>query len=109
MGKKYEKKVIEFKDNREWKKYYNPKDIAISISLNRSNNFKNIQISSLKEKEQNKREDSYKELAELLKYSALMSDCLGINVTEIISNKIMNKQGDSSFVCKKTKKPSSRL
>ena len=88
MDKKFVKKVIEFKDNREWKKYYNPKDLAISISLNHSKNFENLQISTFKEKDINKKEDTYKDLAEILKYSVLMSDCLGINVTEIIRNKI---------------------
>ncbi len=28
-----QKKVIEFRDKRDWAQYHNPKDLAISISL----------------------------------------------------------------------------
>ncbi len=31
--KDLQKKVIEFRDRRDWAKYHNPKDLAISLSL----------------------------------------------------------------------------
>lgn len=31
--KELQNKVIEFRDKREWAKYHNPKDLAISLSL----------------------------------------------------------------------------
>jgi len=33
MDKKLIKKIIKFRDDRNWSQYHNPKDLAISISL----------------------------------------------------------------------------
>lgn len=36
-------KVLEFRDERDWKKYHNEKDLAISISLEANESLENFQ------------------------------------------------------------------
>ena len=42
MEKIYQK-ILEFRDERGWKKYHNPKDLAISISLEANELLENFQ------------------------------------------------------------------
>ncbi|OJE49371.1 nucleotide pyrophosphohydrolase [Bacillus proteolyticus] len=81
-------KVIQFRDERNWKQFHNPKDLAISISLEASELLENFQWKS-NEEALNKNMDNIKdELADVLIYSMLLANDLGFDVEEIVKNKI---------------------
>ncbi|MBZ6024416.1 hypothetical protein OCB08_27520 [Bacillus cereus] len=71
-------KVLKFRDDRNWKQSHNPKDLAISLSLEASELLKNFQWKSSEEAVETKKEDMKDELA----------DQLDIDLEEIIINKI---------------------
>lgn len=86
--KKLTNKVIQFRDDRNWKQFHNPKDLAISISLEASELLENFQWKS-NEEALNKNMDNIKdELADVLIYSMLLANDLGFDVEEIVKNKI---------------------
>ena len=70
-------KVLKFRDDRNWKQFHNPKDLAISLSLEASELLENFQWKSSEEAVE-KKEDMKDELA----------DQLDIDLEEIIINKI---------------------
>lgn len=71
-------KVLKFRDDRNWKQFHNPKDSAISLSLEASELLGNFQWKSSEEAVETKKEDMKDELA----------DQLDIDLEEIIINKI---------------------
>ena len=70
-------KVLKFRDDRNWKQFHNPKDLAISLSLEASELLENFQWKSSEEAVETKK-DMKDELA----------DQLDIDLEEIIINKI---------------------
>ncbi|PEP90540.1 nucleotide pyrophosphohydrolase [Bacillus toyonensis] len=81
-------KVLKFRDDRNWKQFHNPKDLAISLSLEASELLENFQWKSSEEAVETKKEDMKDELADVLIYSMLLADQLDIDLEEIILNKI---------------------
>ncbi|HFK1439117.1 MULTISPECIES: nucleotide pyrophosphohydrolase [Bacillus cereus group] len=81
-------KVLKFRDDRNWKQFHNPKDLAISLSLEASELLENFQWKSSEEAVETKIEDMKDELADVLIYSMLLADQLDIDLEEIILNKI---------------------
>nr|WP_241667940.1 hypothetical protein [Bacillus cereus] len=71
-------KVLKFRDDRNWKQFHNPKDLAISLSLEASELLGIFQWKSSEEAVETKKEDMKDELA----------DQLDIDLEEIIINKI---------------------
>ncbi len=81
-------KVLKFRDDRDWKQFHDPKDLAISISL---------EASELLEIFQWSRDDVYcldkidkikEELADVVNYCILMADACNFDLDKIITDKI---------------------
>ena len=81
-------KVLKFRDDRDWKQFHDPKDLAISISL---------EASELLEIFQWSRDDVYcldkidqikEELADVMNYCILMADACDLDLDRIITDKI---------------------
>lgn len=83
-------KAAAFRDERNWKQFHNPKDLAISISLEAAELLEVFQWSGADtEADTDKKIAKVKEeLADVLIYSLLLSDRLGLDVPEIVNNKI---------------------
>ena len=82
--------ILNFRDARDWKKFHNPKDLAISISLEAAELLEVFQWSGSdvevdSEKKINKTKE---ELADVMIYSILMADTLGLDMSEIVNNKL---------------------
>lgn len=58
--------IIKFRDDREWKQFHNPKDLAISISLEASELLEVFQWSGADTSSKNKIEKIKEELADVL-------------------------------------------
>ena len=80
--------IIKFRDDREWKQFHNPKDLAISISLEASEFLEVFQWSGADTSSKNKIEKIKEELADVVNYCILMADACGLDLDEIVQAKI---------------------
>ena len=83
-------KIVAFRDARDWKQYHNPKDLAISISLEAAELLEVFQWSgSDTEADTEKKVNKIKEeLADVIIYALLMGNDLGLDITEIVNKKL---------------------
>lgn len=80
--------IIEFRDERNWRQFHNPKDIAISLSLEASELLENFQWKSSEEAIECNFENIKDELADVLIYALILANELGIGVEEAIHTKL---------------------
>ena len=80
--------VIKFRDDRNWKQFHNPKDLAISISLEAAELLEIFQWSAEDVHCEEKIEKVKEELADVLNYCILMADVCGLDLDEIITAKV---------------------
>ena len=81
-------KILQFRNDRNWKQFHNPKDLAISISLEASELLENFQWSGADLSVPEKKDKIAEELADVLIYCTLMADAMGLDINEIVSNKL---------------------
>lgn len=85
--------IIQFRKERDWEKFHNPKDLAISISLEASELLENFQWKNSEESIQKNFLNIKEELADILIYTLYLSHDLKIDVNEAILEKLeKNKQ-----------------
>ena len=91
--KKLMSKINQFRDDRDWRKFHNEKDLAISISLEASELLELFQWKNSEEVVENSLEEIKEELADVFIYSFMMADNLNLDVEEIINSKLdLNEQ-----------------
>lgn len=98
------KKVIKFRDDRNWKQFHNPKDVALSLVLEASELMEHFQWKTLKEVEsyiKKNKEEIGDELADVFYWVLLMSHDLGIDITTALEGKI--KKNERKYPIKKAK------
>lgn len=88
MTKETIEQIIKFRDDRDWKQFHNPKDLAISISLEAAELLEVFQWSADDITCNNKMEKIREELADVLNYCVLMADACGLDIDEIVQDKI---------------------
>ena len=80
-----QKKLIEFRNERDWEQFHNPKDLALAISIEAAElnelflwkNAEDADIEKVKE-----------ELADVFAYALLLAEKYNLNVDEIVLSKI---------------------
>jgi NTP pyrophosphatase (non-canonical NTP hydrolase) len=82
------KKIIEFRDARDWKQFHNAKDIALSLSLEASELLENFQWKSSEQAVNDNFDDIKDELADVLIYALTLANDLEINVKQAILEKM---------------------
>ena len=82
------KQILKFRDDRDWKQFHNPKDLAISISLETAELLEVFQWSGTDVSNEGKQEKIKEELAYVLNYCVLMADACGLDIDEIVQEKI---------------------
>ena len=82
------KQILKFRDDRDWKQFHNPKDLAISISLEAAELLEVFQWSGTDVSNEGKQEKIKEELADVLNYCVLMADACGLGIEEIVQEKI---------------------
>ena len=80
--------VLKFRDDRNWKQFHNPKDLALSISLEAAELLEVFQWSGSDTVCESKRDKIREELADVLNYCILMADVCGFDMDEIVEEKI---------------------
>lgn len=82
------KQVLQFRDERNWKQFHNPKDLAISISLEASELLEIFQWSAEDVNCTDKIDRISEELADVVNYCILMADACGLDLDMILQEKI---------------------
>lgn len=82
------KKIMKFRDDRDWKQFHNPKDLAISISLEAAELLEIFQWSGTDVARNEKKDKIAEELADVLVYCALMADTCELDMDEIVQKKM---------------------
>ena len=80
--------VLDFRDRRNWKQFHNPKDLALSISLEAAELLEIFQWSGSDLECTNKRNQIAEELADVINYCVLMADRCGLDLDEIVQKKV---------------------
>ncbi|MDW3650871.1 MAG: nucleotide pyrophosphohydrolase [Bacteroidia bacterium] len=83
---KLQQKLIDFRNERDWKQFHNGKDLALALSIEAAElnelflwkDPSEVDLPKLKE-----------ELADVFAYAFLMADCYGLDVEKIVEEKIV--------------------
>lgn len=75
--------VIKFRDERDWGKFHNAKDLAISLNLEAGELLENFQWKSSEEATEAKFQGIKEEIADVMIYLLLLCDRLDINLEEV--------------------------
>lgn len=81
-------KNLKFRDDRDWKQFHNPKDLAISISLEAAELLEVFQWSGADVSNEGKQDKIKEELADVVNYCVLMADACELDLDEIVQEKI---------------------
>ncbi|WP_459195735.1 nucleotide pyrophosphohydrolase [Wukongibacter baidiensis] len=89
-------KVIKFRNDRDWEQFHNPKDLAISLSIESAELLECFQWKSASEVEELTKsgvsEDIKEELADIGIYLLLLCEATGVDLKEAILEKIMKNE-----------------
>ncbi len=99
-------KILKFRDDRNWKQFHNPKDLALSISLEAAELLEVFQWSGSDTICEEKIDKIKEELADVLNYCVLMADVCGLDMDEIIQEKI--KRNNEKYPVEKAKDSSKK-
>ena len=84
-------KLRKFRDDRDWKRFHNPKDLAVSISIEAAELLEHFQWKDRKQVERHARahkEEIADELADVAAYLFELADDLGIDLLRAMDRKI---------------------
>ena len=85
-------RVLKFRDDRDWKQFHTPKDLAISMSLEAAEVLELFQWSGTDLDCTAKRDRLREELADVLSYCILMADVCGLDLDEIMNEKVSKNE-----------------
>ena len=94
--------VLKFRDDRNWKQFHNPKDLALSISLEAAELLEVFQWSGSDTVCESKKDKIREELADVLCYCILMVDRCGLDMDEIVQEKM--KRNGEKYPVEKSKR-----
>lgn len=88
MNEELIKMLLAFREERNWGQFHNPKDLAISLSLEASELLETFQWKTSEEAVSQKKQEIADELADVLIYAVYLADALDLNVEDIIRDKM---------------------
>lgn len=94
--KDLQNRIVNFRDDRDWKQFHNPKDMAISLMLEAAELLEHFQWKSPDEVNTHLKdnlEDVSDELADILYWVLLMAHDLKIDILDV-SNKKLQKNSE---------------
>jgi NTP pyrophosphatase (non-canonical NTP hydrolase) len=89
------KRIIAFRDARDWKQFHNPKDLSLSLVLEATELMEHFQWKNTEEMQKHlleKKEDIGDELADILYWVLLIGHDFEINVLEALERKIAKNE-----------------
>ena len=85
-------RVLKFRDDRNWRQFHTPKDLAISMSLEVAELLELFQWSGADLECTGNRDKLREELADVLSYCILMADVCGLDLDEIMNEKVTKNE-----------------
>ena len=83
----------QFRDERDWRQFHNPKDVALSISLEAAELLELFQWSGDRLDVPEHRAQMAQELADILLYCVSFADATGIDIPQAMEDKLtLNEQ-----------------
>jgi NTP pyrophosphatase (non-canonical NTP hydrolase) len=98
------KKILDFRDKRDWRQFHNPKDLALSLVLEASEVLEHFQWKNGVELENyidSNKNLIAEELADVLYWVLLMSEDLDINILQALDDKL--KINEEKYPIEKSK------
>lgn len=83
-----QQKALTFRDDRDWLQFHNPKDLALSISLEAAELLECFQWSGDDLVVSTKKNEMVEELSDLFNYCLLLADVLDVDILNATSDKI---------------------
>ncbi len=80
--------VNRFRDERNWRQFHNPKDLAISISLEASELLEDFQWKSSEAAIKANITNIKEEIADVLIYSLMLCSDLNLDIKQIVNDKL---------------------
>ena len=93
--------ILKFRDDRDWKQFHNPKDLAISISLEAAELLEAFQWSGSDVSSDAKKDKIKEELADVIIYCVHMADACDLDLDQIVQDKL--KKNDEKYPVDKAK------
>ena len=81
-------KIPQFRDDRNWQQFHNPKDLALSLSLEASELLELFQWKTSEEAVEKNLEKMKDELADVLIYAILFANETGMDLGSVIQKKL---------------------
>lgn len=78
------RKILQFRDERDWKQFHTPENLAKSIVLEAAELLENFQWDDRYDDQKVK-----EELADVMLYCVLMADSVGADILEIMGEKLI--------------------
>lgn len=97
-------KIIEFRDKRDWKQFHNPKDLALSLTLEAAELVEHFQWKNQKEIDRyikTHKTEIGEELADVLYWVLLISHDLKIDILDALNKKL--KKNGKKYPIQKSK------
>lgn len=82
------REILAFRDERNWRQYHNPKDLAISLTLEAAELLETFQWSGADTEAVENQAHMAEELADVLIYAVLFADALDFDITTIVRQKM---------------------
>ena len=98
------KRIVAFRDARDWKQFHNPKDLALSMVIEASEVMEHFQWKSKEEIDvyiKTNKDEIGEELADVFYWVLLMSNDLDIDILAMVEKKM--KQNEKKYPVKKAK------
>ena len=80
--------VLKFRDDRNWKQFHNPKDLALSLTLEAAELLEVFQWSGADLGCEGKLSKIEEELADVISYCILMADACQLDIDHIVQKKV---------------------
>lgn len=88
MKKEIIEKILKFRNDRDWEQFHNGKDLTISLSLEVNELLEIFQWSGNDLYCEQKLDKIEEELADVFIYATLLAECYGLDIDQIITNKL---------------------
>ena len=79
--------ILQFRDDRNWRQFHNPKDLAISMNLEAAELLEVFQWSGTELFCKEKLPQIAEELADVTSYCVLLADACGLDLDQILRDK----------------------
>ena len=86
------RRVLKFRDDRDWRQFHTPKDLAVSLTLEAAELLEVFQWSGRDLECRDKLDRIREELADVLSYCVLMADVCGLDLDEILREKVAKNE-----------------